>query len=256
ENGLEVGNFDARGGQMVLDQRTCIWKRLSQFLPIDDELGPQSGSKIAYIRENKTCSNAFHSKIPLIFRDHVVLYNGSKNFFIRSGHLYLATIGGEDDTCFNQDDDYEDEREGVVEFIPLETTLLKVSSSIADSGDNGGKSGSNRGEIDVCPLKLGLLVEIIDFGMDIQACSCLECLWSRCNVLMTRVLLQRLPKVLRMRGDCHIQLEKLRFLISFVEFAIVEDSKAALAGWMTLGSRYIELFMSSPEEMRDPVLRG
>ncbi|XP_076910451.1 uncharacterized protein LOC143568101 [Bidens hawaiensis] len=44
---------------------------------------------------------------------------------------------------------------------------------------------------------------------------------------------------------------------AFVEFANLEDSKAALAkDRMTLGSRYIELFMSSPEEMRDPVLRG
>lgn len=44
---------------------------------------------------------------------------------------------------------------------------------------------------------------------------------------------------------------------AFVEFASLEDSKAALAkDRMTLGSRYIELFMSSPDEMRDPVFRG
>ncbi|KAK1429124.1 hypothetical protein QVD17_11326 [Tagetes erecta] len=43
---------------------------------------------------------------------------------------------------------------------------------------------------------------------------------------------------------------------AFVEFANLDDSKAALAkDRMTLGSRYIELFMSSHEEMRDPVLR-
>lgn len=43
---------------------------------------------------------------------------------------------------------------------------------------------------------------------------------------------------------------------AFVEFATVEDAQAALAkDRMTLGSRYIELFMSSPEEMRDPVTR-
>ncbi|GJR65576.1 tubby-like F-box protein 3 isoform X2 [Tanacetum coccineum] len=39
---------------------------------------------------------------------------------------------------------------------------------------------------------------------------------------------------------------------AFVEFANLEDSKAALAkDRMTLGSRYIELFMSSPEELGD-----
>ncbi|PWA40161.1 Nucleotide-binding, alpha-beta plait [Artemisia annua] len=44
---------------------------------------------------------------------------------------------------------------------------------------------------------------------------------------------------------------------AFVEFASLEDSKAALAkDRMTLGSRYIELFMSSPEELRDAVSRG
>lgn len=44
---------------------------------------------------------------------------------------------------------------------------------------------------------------------------------------------------------------------ALVEFANVEDSKAALAkDRMTLGSRYIELFMSSPDELRDAVSRG
>nr|XP_043613715.1 heterogeneous nuclear ribonucleoprotein F-like [Erigeron canadensis] len=43
---------------------------------------------------------------------------------------------------------------------------------------------------------------------------------------------------------------------AFVIFANVEDSRAALAkDRMTLGSRYIELFMSSHEELKDPVTR-
>ncbi|MFS8010763.1 putative chromatin regulator PHD family [Helianthus anomalus] len=33
----------------------------SQFLPVDDELGPKSGSKTDYTCENTTCSKAFHS---------------------------------------------------------------------------------------------------------------------------------------------------------------------------------------------------
>lgn len=44
---------------------------------------------------------------------------------------------------------------------------------------------------------------------------------------------------------------------ALVEFASLDDSKAALAkDRMTLGSRYIELFMSSPEELKDAVSRG
>lgn len=44
---------------------------------------------------------------------------------------------------------------------------------------------------------------------------------------------------------------------AFVEFASLEDSKGALAkDRMTLGSRYIELFPSSPEEMKDAGSRG
>ncbi|XP_071700968.1 uncharacterized protein [Rutidosis leptorrhynchoides] len=43
---------------------------------------------------------------------------------------------------------------------------------------------------------------------------------------------------------------------AFVVFASVEDAQAALAkDRMTLGSRYIELFMSSHEELKDPVTR-
>ncbi|KAJ9556227.1 hypothetical protein OSB04_010841 [Centaurea solstitialis] len=44
---------------------------------------------------------------------------------------------------------------------------------------------------------------------------------------------------------------------ALVEFASLDDSKAALAkDRMTLGSRYIELFMSSPEELKEAVSRG
>lgn len=44
---------------------------------------------------------------------------------------------------------------------------------------------------------------------------------------------------------------------SFVEFATAEDAKAALAkDRMTLGSRYIELFQSSPEELNEAVSRA
>lgn len=44
---------------------------------------------------------------------------------------------------------------------------------------------------------------------------------------------------------------------AFVEFASIEDSKSALSkDRMTLGSRYIELFQSSPEELKDAVSRG
>ncbi|XP_031272033.1 heterogeneous nuclear ribonucleoprotein F [Pistacia vera] len=44
---------------------------------------------------------------------------------------------------------------------------------------------------------------------------------------------------------------------AFVEFANAEDSKAAMAkDRMTLGSRYIELFPSSQEEMDEAVSRG
>ncbi|KAK3205273.1 hypothetical protein Dsin_019319 [Dipteronia sinensis] len=44
---------------------------------------------------------------------------------------------------------------------------------------------------------------------------------------------------------------------AFVEFANAEDSKAAMSkDRMTLGSRYIELFPSSHEEMDEAVLRG
>ncbi|KAF5748747.1 heterogeneous nuclear ribonucleoprotein F-like [Tripterygium wilfordii] len=46
---------------------------------------------------------------------------------------------------------------------------------------------------------------------------------------------------------------------AFVEFANAEDSKAAMAkdrNRMTLGSRYIELFPSSVEEMDAAVSRG
>jgi heterogeneous nuclear ribonucleoprotein F/H len=42
-----------------------------------------------------------------------------------------------------------------------------------------------------------------------------------------------------------------------VEFANAEDSKAAMAkDRMTLGSRYIELFPSSIEELDEAVSRG
>ncbi|KAL7595716.1 uncharacterized protein LOC111877496 [Lactuca sativa] len=44
---------------------------------------------------------------------------------------------------------------------------------------------------------------------------------------------------------------------ALVEFSNVDDSKAALAkDRMTLGSRYIELFMSSPDELKDAISRG
>lgn len=44
---------------------------------------------------------------------------------------------------------------------------------------------------------------------------------------------------------------------AFVEFANLDDSKAALTkDRMTLGNRYIELFMSSPNEMKDVALRA
>ncbi|KAM7523413.1 hypothetical protein LguiA_013315 [Lonicera macranthoides] len=44
---------------------------------------------------------------------------------------------------------------------------------------------------------------------------------------------------------------------AFVEFANVEDAKSALSkDRMTLGSRYIELFMSSVEELKEAVSRG
>lgn len=44
---------------------------------------------------------------------------------------------------------------------------------------------------------------------------------------------------------------------AFVEFASMEDAKAALAkDRMTLGSRYVELFTSSPDEFKDAVSRG
>ncbi|KAL8029353.1 hypothetical protein ABFX02_14G220500 [Erythranthe guttata] len=44
---------------------------------------------------------------------------------------------------------------------------------------------------------------------------------------------------------------------AFVEFANAEDAKAALAkDRMTLGSRYIELFQSSPEDLNESLSRG
>lgn len=44
---------------------------------------------------------------------------------------------------------------------------------------------------------------------------------------------------------------------AYVEFADMEDSKAAMTrDRMTLGSRYIELFVSSPEELDEAVSRG
>lgn len=44
---------------------------------------------------------------------------------------------------------------------------------------------------------------------------------------------------------------------AFVEFANIEDAKLALSkDRMTLGSRYIELFMSSVEELKEAVSRG
>ncbi|KAK6119775.1 hypothetical protein DH2020_046479 [Rehmannia glutinosa] len=44
---------------------------------------------------------------------------------------------------------------------------------------------------------------------------------------------------------------------AFVEFASADEAKAALAkDRMTLGSRYIELFQSSPEELNEAVSRG
>ncbi|KAL0418506.1 UNVERIFIED_CONTAM: Heterogeneous nuclear ribonucleoprotein H3 [Sesamum radiatum] len=44
---------------------------------------------------------------------------------------------------------------------------------------------------------------------------------------------------------------------AFVEFASAEDAKEALAkDRMTLGSRYIELFASSPEELNEAASRG
>lgn len=44
---------------------------------------------------------------------------------------------------------------------------------------------------------------------------------------------------------------------AFVEFASEDDAKSALAkDRMTLGSRYIELFQSSPEELNEAVSRA
>ncbi|CAK9164688.1 unnamed protein product [Ilex paraguariensis] len=44
---------------------------------------------------------------------------------------------------------------------------------------------------------------------------------------------------------------------AFVEFASAEDSRAAMAkDRMTLGSRYIELFPSTPEELEEAISRG